>query len=73
MSTTQTAIPRTESEKNLARQRWDQVLASLRIEGFTPSADYLADIESNIEGSLSDEAMRAKTSAKFDALAKFPK
>lgn len=64
MSTTQTAIRRTESEKVQARQRWDQTLASLRIEGHVPSAEYLADIEAHIEGTLSEAEFDARILAR---------
>ena len=42
------------------RMSWEQALASARIEGFEPSAEYLADVEKNIEGELTDEEFHEK-------------
>lgn len=51
----------TEAER---RKAWEQALASARIEGFEPGADYLADVERNIIGELSDADFEAKYLAK---------
>lgn len=51
----------TEAER---RKAWEQALANARIEGFEPSADYLADVERNIIGELSDADFEAKYLAK---------
>jgi hypothetical protein len=42
------------------RMNWEQALASARIEGFEPGAEYLADVEKNILGELTDEEFREK-------------
>lgn len=42
------------------RKSWEQALASARIEGFKPSAEYLADVERNITGELTDKAFEEK-------------
>ena len=42
------------------RKSWEQALASARIEGFKPSAEYLADVEANIIGELSDNDFEKK-------------
>ncbi len=46
------------------RMSWEQALASARIEGFEPGAEYLADVEKNILGELTDEEFREKYIAK---------
>lgn len=51
------AKPTTEAER---RKNWEQSLANARIEGFDPSPEYLADVERNIIGELSDADFRAK-------------
>ncbi len=57
----QNAGKSTEAGRRLA---WEQALASARIEGFEPDADYLADVERNITGQLSDAKFEAKYIAK---------
>lgn len=46
------------------RKAWEQALASARLEGFEPDADYLADVERNITGALSDSDFEAKYTAR---------
>lgn len=53
----------TEAER---RMNWEQALASSRIEGFVPDAEYLADVEKNIRGEITGEELRDK----YIALAK---
>jgi hypothetical protein len=48
--------PRTVAER---RMHLEQALASTRIEGHQPSAEFLADMEALITGQLSDEEVRA--------------
>lgn len=57
----QNAGKSTEAGRRLA---WEQALASARIEGFEPDADYLADVERNIAGQLSGDEFLAKYIAK---------
>lgn len=53
----QSAGRATEAQR---RKSWEQALASARIEGFKPSAEYLADVERNIIGELSDNDFEKK-------------
>lgn len=46
------------------RKAWEQALANAKIEGFEPGADYLADVERNIIGELSDADFQEKYLAK---------
>jgi len=42
---------------------WEQALASSRIEGFEPDAEYLADVEKNIREEITGEEFREKNIA----------
>ena len=45
------------------RMAWEQALASSRIEGFEPDAEYLADVEKNIREEITGEEFREKNIA----------
>lgn len=49
--------PRSEAER---RMRLEQALASTRIEGHQPSAEFLADMQALISGQLSDDEVRER-------------
>ncbi|MBB3285024.1 antitoxin VbhA family protein [Mitsuaria sp. BK037] len=54
----------TKAARRLAHE---QALASTRIEGHRPSAEFLADCEAVIEGSMSQEQARAASLARAQA------
>lgn len=49
--------PRSVAER---RMRLEQALASTRIEGHQPSAEFLADMQALISGQLSDDEVRKR-------------
>lgn len=50
--------------KQQLRDDFQQAIASAQIEGFKPGAEFLADVEAVIEGTMTDEELRAASLAR---------
>ena len=50
--------------KHQLRDDFQQAIASAQIEGFKPGAEFLADVEAVIEGTMTDEDLRAASLAR---------
>jgi hypothetical protein len=59
-TSTLSSLPKQESIAQKHYQ-WQQALASIRIEGHEPDDLFLADVQANINGHLSDEQMIERT------------
>ena len=55
----ESAAPRQRSVAE-RRMRLEQALASTRIEGHQPSAEFLADMQASISGQLSEDEVRER-------------